>query len=265
MKQLIKVLVSGIIRQDCVGDGSLSLKPNEWCIIRTKRYEDYGRVTYIGEFPEKMKDEELPRIKRHASLVDQGKANENAARCKALYRKADELITKHKLPMNLVHVHLTYDKKLAIFMFLAPGRVDFRELLKDMNKTMAMRVELRQIGPRDQAGMIGGIGSCGRVICCASYLSNFVSINVKMAKTQNLSLNPSNIIGACGRLKCCLQYEYEGYKEMLRTLPRIGSWCQCDGCKGEIIERNQLLQTVKVQLRDERVIEKKVTDIQPLS
>lgn len=262
MKQLIKLVVSGMVRVDCAGDGTLSLKANEWCIFRNKRYEDYGRVTYIGPLPEDMNPEEMPKIKRHASLVDQGKANENAARCRSLHRKAMQLIEKRDLPMTLVHTHLTYDKKLAIFMFLAPGRVDFRELLKDMNRDIPMRVELRQIGPRDQAGMVGGIGSCGRVICCASFLANFVSINVKMAKTQNLSLNPSNIIGACGRLKCCLQYEFEGYKDMLKTLPRIGARCNCDGCVGEIVERNQLLQTVKVLLPDDRLIEKKVSELE---
>lgn len=261
MTQLVKVVTSGMIRVDCVADGNLSLKLNEWCIFRTPRYEDYGRITYMGQFDGEPDPEEVPQIKRHASLVDQGKVNENAARAKSLHRKTDQLIKKHKLPMSLVHTHLTYDRRLAIFMFLAPGRVDFRLLLKDMNQDIPMRVELRQIGPRDQAGMVGGIGSCGRPLCCSSFLTNFVSINVKMAKTQNLSLNPNNIIGACGRLKCCLDYEFEGYKELLKTMPKIGSPCRCEGYVGEVIDRNLLKQTVTVLLPDERMIEKTVKEI----
>lgn len=262
MSQLVKVVTGGLIREDCIADGNLSLKLNEWCIFRTERYEDYGRITYIGDLPDDMDHDEMPHIKRHASLVDQGKVNENAARSKSLHRKTAALIEKRKLPMNLIHTHLTYDRRLAIFMFLAPGRVDFRDLLKDMNQDMSMRVELRQIGPRDQAGMVGGIGSCGRNLCCCTFMSNFVSINVKMAKTQNISLNPTNIIGACGRLKCCLDYEFEGYKELLKTMPKVGSPCRCQGYVGEVVERNLLQQKVTVLLPDERLIEKSVSELQ---
>jgi len=262
MSQLVKVVTNGLIRVDCIADGNLSLKLNEWCIFRATRYEDYGRITYIGDLPAEMENaEDVPHIKRHASLVDQGKVNENAARCKSLHRKTEALIAKHKLPMNLVHTHLTYDQRLVIFMFLAPGRVDFRVLLKDMNQAIAMRVELRQIGPRDQAGMVGGIGSCGRNLCCCSFMTNFVSINVKMAKTQNLSLNPTNIIGACGRLKCCLDYEFDGYKELLKTMPKIGSPCRCHGYVGEVVERNLLQQKVTVLLPDERLVERRISEL----
>jgi cell fate regulator YaaT (PSP1 superfamily) len=124
-------------------------------------------------------------------------------------------------------------------------------------------VELRQIGPRDQAGMVGGIGSCGRNICCVSYLRSFVSINVKMAKAQELSLNPSNIIGACGRLKCCLQFEYDGYQSLLSNMPKVGAKCECSGGCGRVVDRNILLQTVTVQLADKRVVDLPAADVTP--
>ncbi len=262
MKMLYKVLVNDAIRLDCVAEDSLTLKPNDWCIIRNQRYDDYGRVTYAGEMPENTNCRDFPQVLRQATLVDQGKAHENRVRSKSLHRIAVEKIGKHELPMNLVDTHLTFDRKLVIFMFLAPGRVDFRELLKDLNKAVQMRVELRQIGPRDQAGMIGGIGSCGRDICCVSYLTNFVSINVKMAKAQELSLNPSNIIGACGRLKCCLNFEYEGYRQLVRNMPKIGSKCQCKEGSGRVVGRNILLQKVSVQLSDKRIVEAPVDELE---
>ena len=151
--------------------------------------------------------------------------------------------------MKLVSTHYVFDRSLIIFMFTAPGRVDFRELVKDMTKSFGSRVELRQIGPRDQAAIIGGLGSCGRMLCCSSFLTNFVSINLKMAKEQGVSLNPSNIIGACGRLKCCLDYEYEGYKILMENMPRPGSRCSCENRDGHIIESNPLTQTVKVSIK----------------
>ncbi len=263
METLFKVIVNDAIRLDCVADEGLSLKSNDWCIIRNQRYDDYGRVVYAGPMPESMDSRDLPRVLRQATLVDQGKAHENRVRGKSLHRVAQEKVTKHDLPMNLVDTHLSFDRNLVLFMFLAPGRVDFRELLKDLNKAVQMRVELRQIGPRDQAGMVGGIGSCGRNICCVSYLRSFVSINVRMAKAQELSLNPSNIIGACGRLKCCLQFEYEGYQSLLSNMPKVGAKCECSGGCGRVVDRNILLQTVTVQLADKRVVDLPAADVTP--
>ncbi len=262
MDVLYKVTVSEALRLDCVGDESLSLKKNDWCIIHTQRYEDYGRVTHSGRMPQNADPKTYPKVLRQATLVDQGKAHENEVRSKSLNRIAQEQIAKHKLPMDLVNTHLSFDRKLVVFMFLAPGRVDFRELLKDLNQVVQMRVELRQIGPRDQAGMIGGLGPCGREICCSSFLNNFVSINVKMAKAQELPLNPANIIGACGRLKCCLQFEYEGYKVLVHGMPKIGLSCSCEDGEGMIVDRNLLDQTVRVELADKRVLSLPVSEVQ---
>ncbi len=253
MSALYRVLVGEAIRLACKGEQS-NLKKNDFCIIKTRRYEDYGRVIAIGPLPPEIDTSEMPDVVRQATLVDQGKAHENQVRGKSLCRAAEKLVAKHKLPMNLRDAHLTFDRTQVIFIYTAPGRVDFRTLLKDLNRELQLRVELRQIGPRDQAAMVGGLGSCGRELCCSSFLTNFVSINIKMAKQQGISLNPSNIIGACGRLKCCLEYEYEGYRSLMRSVPRIGSRCSCEGCEGRVIDINPLLQTVRVVLDDDRVV-----------
>ena len=243
-----KVAVSEGIRLDCIDDGDHSLKKNDLCIIQCDHYEDYGRIIWAGDPPDGLETRDLPVISRQATLKDQGKAHENEVRSRSYSRKADEIISRHNLPMRLVNTHISFDRNLVIFLFTAPGRVDFRELLKDLNHGLKCRVQLRQIGPRDQAGLIGGLGSCGRALCCSTFLTNFVSINVKMAKVQGITLNPSSIIGACGRLKCCLDYEYEGYKALVKEMPRVGTRCKCDGCSGRIIDSNLIARTVKIKL-----------------
>jgi cell fate regulator YaaT (PSP1 superfamily) len=245
-----KVAVSAGIRLECVDDGSHNLSKNDLCIIECDRYVDYGRILWAGPPPDNVETKDLPVIQRRATLKDQSKAHENDVRGRSFHRKSTEIIERHGLPMRLVNTHISFDRRLSILLFTAPGRVDFRELLKDLNRALNCRVQLRQIGPRDQAGLIGGIGSCGRALCCSTFLTNFVSINVKMAKVQGVTLNPSSIIGACGRLKCCLDYEYEGYKALVKEMPRIGTRCKCDGCDGRIIDRNVLDKTVKVALED---------------
>jgi cell fate regulator YaaT (PSP1 superfamily) len=249
MDLLYRVTIDEAIKLDCVGADSLNLSVNDWCIVDCDRHQDYGRVTHLRPLPDDTKVSEMPKVDRRATLRDQGKANENAARGKSFSRKGQEAIDNHKLPMQLIDTHYVFDRSLIIFIFTAPGRVDFRELVKDMTNIFGCRVELRQIGPRDQAGITGGLGSCGRVLCCSTFLTNFVSINLKMAKEQGVSLNPANIIGACGRLKCCLEYEYEGYKMLMEDMPRPGAKCTCEGCDGHIIEGNPLTQTVKVAIK----------------
>jgi cell fate regulator YaaT (PSP1 superfamily) len=254
MRLHYRIAVGDAIKLAALGEESLNLRKNDFCILRCPRHEDYGRVIAVGPIPAGLETTDLAEVKRQATLVDQGKAHENRVRSKGLHRTADELIRQHQLPMRLRSTHLTFDRALLILVYTAPGRVDFRALLKDLNKALNVRVELRQIGPRDQAAMVGGLGSCGRELCCSSFLTNFVSINIKMAKLQGISLNPSNIIGACGRLKCCLEYEYDGYRLLLRNLPRIGSRCQCQGCGGKVIDVNPLQQSVRVVLDDDRVV-----------
>ncbi len=265
MQLLFKVRAADAIPIECVGDDAAGLKKNDWCIVAYPRYEDCGRVVSMGPVPAAIPAETLPAVRRQATLVDQAKAHENNVRSKSFHRIAQEKVKEHKLPMRLVSTHIVFDRSLAIFVFTAPGRVDFRGLLRDLTRAIACRVELRQIGPRDQAGLVGGLGACGRVLCCSSFLTNFVSINVKMAKAQGLSLNPSNIIGACGRLKCCLSYEYESYQELVRGLPRSGARCRCEGCDGHVVEGNPLTQTLRVCLDDNRLVTVPVAEVELLS
>lgn len=246
--QYCKVSVDEVIKLDCKDDGNLGLKKNDWCIIRCEGYEDYGRVIYLGDMPATIEVRGLCAVQRRATLRDQGRAHENSVRGKSFHRTATEKIRSSTLPMKLVSTHYAFDRSIVIFTFTAPDRVDFRGLLRDLNEMLKLKVEFRQIGPRDYAGMVGGVDTCGRTLCCSTFLTNFVGINMKMAKEQGISLNPSNIIGACGRLKCCMAYEYEGYKLLMKSMPKPGSRCKCQGCDGKVIDGNALTQTVKVAL-----------------
>ena len=262
MFEFCRITINEIIKLKCKCDKSLGLKKNDYCIVNRNNCEDYGRVTYIGEIPSGIALRDLTPIKRRATLVDQGKAHENSVRSKSFHRTAAEKIKDYKFPMRLVATHYSFDRSLVTFIFTTPTRVDYRDLVKDLNKTLNLRVEFKQLGPRDHAGLIGGVETCGRTLCCSTFLTNFVSINMKMAKDQGISLNPSNIIGACGRLKCCLSFEHEGYKILMKTMPKAGSQCNCQGCDGNVIEGNALTQTVKVSLNNgEKIVTVPVSEI----
>jgi cell fate regulator YaaT (PSP1 superfamily) len=194
----------------------------------------------------KVNNEDFPRIERKATVLDQSKANENHMRAKSAFRTGVQHIEKLNLPMKLLNCHYSYDGKLVSFQFTAEGRVDFRELVKNISQALNTRIELRQIGVRDETALCGGIGVCGQVLCCSRFLKDFASINVKMAKEQDLSLNPINISGCCGRLKCCLKYEHEGYQKLDQDMPRRGAECECAEGRGKIIDRNLLTRTVTV-------------------
>jgi cell fate regulator YaaT (PSP1 superfamily) len=170
-----------------------------------------------------------------------------------------ERIAAHELPMSLVDVEYFFDGSKIIFYFTADGRVDFRELLKDLVRRLRTRVELRQIGIRNQAKMVGGLGSCGRPLCCASFLRNFHAVSIKMAKEQNLSLNPAKISGACGRLMCCLQYEHETYRELKKDMPKLGKKIELPEGRGKVVRQNVMGGSYTVQLEtDGKEIEVKV-------
>ena len=262
MHILYTVTINEAIILSCKGTENVGLKKNDWCVINCDKYEDYGRVTGTKEIHSNLKVKDLPTIKRRATLVDQGKAHENDVRSKSFQRTAIEKINLHKLPMRLVAVHFTFDRSLAIFIFTAPSRVDFRVLVKDLTQILKCKIEFRQMGPRDYAALVGGVDTCGRTLCCSIFFTNFVSINMKMAKDQGVSLNPSNILGACGRLKCCLSYEHEGYKVLMKSLPKPGSRCKCHGCEGKVIDGNALTQMVKVSIDNgSRIINIPVSEI----
>lgn len=232
-------------------DDTLAFKPGDWCVIHKDFYNDYGQVIKIGEEPQPgKKSKEIPRIIRKATVHDKSMAHENEMRANSALRTTQEAVDKLKLEMKLLNVHYSLDKKLIVIQFTAEGRIDFRQLVKDLARTFNARIELRQIGVRDETALKGGLGICGQQLCCNRFLKEFASINVRMAKDQDLSLTPSTISGFCGRLKCCLKYEHNGYLELEKTMPRRGDMCDCPGGRGKICDRNLLTQEVTVVLED---------------
>ncbi len=227
-------------------------------IVETSRGIEYGTVIYG---PTGVTDDEvvqpLKAVIRIATPEDDQREAENREKEREAYRICQEKIEKHKLDMKLVAAEYTFDNNKLLFYFTADGRVDFRELVKDLAGVFRTRIELRQIGVRDETKILGGIGVCGRPLCCATYLSDFAPVSIKMAKEQNLSLNPTKISGMCGRLMCCLKNEQETYEYLNSQMPNVGDRVKTDdGMKGEVSSVNVLRQRVKVvvDLDDEKEI-----------
>jgi cell fate regulator YaaT (PSP1 superfamily) len=265
MKYCYTVHIAPGIEYDCAAEDTLHLKTKEEVIVRCERYEDCGTIVRCfdqepvndqrlqaelgeGEKGRRIQGQTVPAILRRTTLVDKGKLHENEVRSHAMRKTVGQKVQEHRLEMKVIGVHLVFDKSLLVVQFTAEGRVDFRELLRDLSRALHVRVELRQVGVRDEAAIQGGIGCCGRTFCCTSFLRNFQSINVKLAKEQGLSLNPTNISGACGRLKCCLRYESDGYRQMLQTLPRIGSLVESPEGAGKVVDLNPLTRRVRIQI-----------------
>lgn len=227
----------------------LNVKLNDNVIVETARGMEFGTVTMdVTEIKEEDVIQPLKKIVRVANQEDQKRHDENERKKSKALSLCQEKINKHNLEMKLIDVEYTFDNNKIIFYFTADGRVDFRELVKDLAGVFKMRIELRQVGVRDEAKMLGGIGSCGKGLCCASWLSDFEPVSIKMAKVQNLSLNPTKISGICGRLMCCLKYENDIYMELRKGLPDYGEKVKtCDGL-AKVVDTNILESKVKVRL-----------------
>lgn len=228
-----------------------------YVIVETVRGVEFGKVVIAN----KQVDEEdvvlpLKKIIRKATDADKQTVAKNQELARRAFEIGTEKITFHKLDMNLVEVDYTLDRNKIIFYFTADGRVDFRHLVKDLAAIFKTRIELRQIGVRDEAKMLGGIGPCGRMLCCSTFLGEFEPVSIKMAKDQNLSLNPAKISGLCGRLMCCLKYENDDYEEGKRQLPDLGKKITTSYGKGKVVGVNILERLVQIELfEEERVIE----------
>ena len=216
--------------------------------METARGIEYGYVVLgTHEVDDKKVIQPLKPVIRMATEADEEIECRNKEKEKEAYKICLEKIKKHELDMKLIDTEYTFDNNKVLFYFTADGRIDFRDLVKDLASVFKTRIELRQIGVRDETKIVGGIGICGRPLCCASYLSEFIPVSIKMAKEQNLSLNPTKISGVCGRLMCCLKYEEETYEELNGRLPNIGDYVTTDdGLKGEVHSVSILRQLVKV-------------------
>lgn len=235
------------------------IRRGDGVIVETAQGVEYGRVVFgTKEVEESSIVAPLKPIIRPADEEDRLRVEENIRKEKEAYRICQEKIRKHGIAMKLVEVEYTFDNHKILFYFTADGRVDFRELVKDLASVFRTRIELRQIGVRDETKLLGGIGICGRPLCCSTYLSDFSAVSIKMAKEQNLSLNPTKISGVCGRLMCCLMNEQETYEELNSQLPSVGDTVTTpDGLSGTVHSLSVLRQRVKVIVsleNDEREI-----------
>lgn len=232
----------------------LEIEPNQDVIVETARGLEFGHVVIAGkEIPEEELVSPLKPIIRIATEEDKKIYRENKEKAKDTFSLCQEKIKEHGLNMCLIDCEYTFDRNKLIFYFTAEGRIDFRELVKDLASIFKVRIELRQIGVRDEAKSIGGLGPCGRKLCCSSWLGDFQPVSIKMAKDQSLSLNPTKISGICGRLFCCLKYEHDVYAEALEKLPVVGALVQTDDGKGKVIEVNPLLEQVRVEFQDKTI------------
>lgn len=239
--------------------GKLEIKNGDHVIVETARGIEYGYVVLGNREVEDNKViQPLKSVIRMANREDEERETSNRKKEKEAFKTCQEKIRRHDLEMKLIDVEYTFDNNKILFYFTADGRIDFRELVKDLASVFKTRIELRQVGVRDETKIVGGVGICGRALCCHSYLSDFIPVSIKMAKEQNLSLNPTKISGVCGRLMCCLKNEEETYEYLNSKLPNIGDYVTTDDdLRGEVQSVSVLRQTVKVIVtvdRDEKEI-----------
>ncbi len=238
---------------------NLDINADSHVIVETARGIEYGRVVIANrEVPEEAIVAPLKKVIRVASEKDDRQVEENNKKEKEAFEVCVKKIKEHNLDMKLIDVEYTFDNNKILFYFTADGRVDFRELVKDLATVFKTRIELRQIGVRDETKMLGGTGFCGRELCCCTYLGEFEPVSIKMAKEQSLSINPAKISGTCGRLMCCLRYEYEVYEDKLERVPKVGAIVSTPSGQGVVMGVDLLKEIVKVKLDNDGQADLKV-------
>lgn len=241
----------------------LEVKEGDYVIVEHDRGLDYGQIVSLkGEVEAAAAKQPVKKIIRLAKESDLKQIEDNRARSKEAFNTCQKKIAEHKLDMKLVQAEYSFDRSKIIFYFTSGGRVDFRNLVKDLAKIFKARIELRQIGVRDETKFFGGFGPCGRELCCASFLKDFEPVTIKMAKEEGLPLNPPKISGICGRLMCCLNYEYETYKALAKGLPREGERVVTKEGKGKVINVNVFKRAATVELEDGKLVEMVYADDQ---
>ena len=229
-------------------DGAV-MSEGDSVIVETARGVECGEVAMANrQISDDRIVKPLKKVIRIATPADFKQIENNKKKEKEAFDICLKKIAQHKLNMKLIDVEYTFDNNKILFYFTADGRVDFRELVKDLASIFRTRIELRQIGVRDEAKMLGGLGVCGKPFCCSTFLGEFQPVSIKMAKEQGLSLNPAKISGTCGRLMCCLKYEQEAYEDLLRVTPKVGAYVQTQDGKGTVVEVNLLTGRLKVKL-----------------
>jgi cell fate regulator YaaT (PSP1 superfamily) len=234
--------------------GNLPLKRGDVVLVQTSRGNNLATV---AAEPRAVSPSQVakgtPRIIKRADARTLSKQENNMQRARKAQRICAHRIRERNLPMRLITAESTFDGSKITFYFFAEKRVDFRELVRDLNQTLHTRVEMKHIGNRDETKMIGGLGPCGRELCCSSWLREFSSVSVRMAKEQGLSLKPSKLAGMCGRLKCCLRYEYDTYRELGRALPRVGKTVESVKGTGVVVRQNRLKQSVVLRIEEDDI------------
>ncbi|KYG58656.1 stage 0 sporulation family protein [Planococcus maritimus] len=232
--------------------GEAVIEKDDYVIVETARGIEYGKVVVpVKEVGENDVVLPLKQVVRAATERDRLQVEENRSEAERAFEVGTDKIESHRLDMKLVDVEYTFDRNKVIFYFTAEGRVDFRNLVKDLASIFRTRIELRQIGVRDEAKMLGGIGPCGRMLCCSTFLGDFEPVSIKMAKDQNLSLNPSKISGLCGRLMCCLKYENDEYEQAKKEMPDIGARVETPDGNGRVVSLNLLERVLKIRLAEQ--------------
>ena len=232
------------------------LEQGEYVVVDTTRGHEVARVlSVLEEIPEDLAAETLKRVERRALAVDLAQMERYRLREKEALARCQEQLTQHNLPIKLLKAEYSFDGSHLLVYFVAEKRVDFRNFVQDLRKTLKTKVELRQVGVRDEAKLMGGVGRCGRVLCCASFMQEFAPVSIRMAKRQDISLNPSEISGICGRLLCCLGYEDDYYREVRKLLPEVRDIVKTAQGSGEVKAVNALKQTVTVELKNEVTVE----------
>ena len=254
---LVRLREAGQLMTYKVGEG---IKVNDHVVVEADRGIDYGEIVEISDVGVPLESEaaaetkaSLKNVLRKVDAEDLKKIKENEKEAKDAMKLCSRKIREYKLPMKLVDAEYSFDKKKIVFYFTAEGRIDFRDLVKELAKIFKRRIEMRQIGVRDEARLFGGIGPCGQKLCCVRFLKNFEPVSMKMAKIQKLPLTPGKISGICGRLMCCLFYEYKTYKDLAKGLPKEGQSINTASGKGRVIAVNILKRLAYVELEDGRI------------
>ncbi len=232
--------------------GAIDINVGDWCVVSFDRGEDYGKILCIETLSE-CDISENQHVVRECQTKDDIHIKRNRKDATGQIKGCQREIITHNLEMKIIDAEYTFDKSKIVFYFAAEERVDFRKLVRDLAKKLKVRIELHQVGVRDETKITGGIGCCGRITCCKSWIHEFQAVNIRMAKLQQIQLHPTKLSGVCGRLKCCLAYEYKNYRELEQTLPRKGQRVRTPEGTGDVIDASLLKQTVTVKTDDDSI------------